>query len=81
MSEPFVVIHGYGVPDRLLRLADVIITESDSPRELAALLTDCPGLTLMLVVRAGPGDASIRRAAVAVYRIWIGQFGAQDPGA
>lgn len=81
MSEPFVVTHLPGVPDRLLRLADVIVTESCSPRELAAILTGCPGLTLVLVVRGDPGGASVRRTAVAAYRIWIGQLGAQDPGA
>jgi hypothetical protein len=81
MSEPFVVNHGPGVPGRLLRLADVIITQAGSDRELADLFSACPGLSLVLVVSADDNDGSARRAAVTAYRIWSGQLGAQDPGA
>jgi hypothetical protein len=81
VSEPFVVTRGSGVPDRLLRLADVIITEPGSGSELAALLAGCPGLSLVLIVHADECDRSARSAAVALYRIWTGQLGAQDNGA
>ncbi|MEV7623173.1 hypothetical protein [Actinoplanes sp. NPDC089786] len=81
MSEPFIVVHGPGVSDRVLRLADVIITDRGSPRELAALFAGCPGLTLVLVVDPGTSYRSVRRAAVAAYQVCIGQFGAQSPGA
>jgi hypothetical protein len=70
MTEPFVVTGAPGVPGRLLRLADVIIIEPDRLDQLAALLADCPGVTLILV-----GTGLPRSVAVAAYQVWIGQFG------
>ncbi|MEV6631107.1 hypothetical protein AB0M54_10165 [Actinoplanes sp. NPDC051470] len=72
MSEPFVVCcHGRAAPDRLLRLADVIVTGPAGPDRIAELFTACPGLTLVVAVdvdgtvalypRSG-SDSSARRA-------------------
>ncbi|GLY94962.1 hypothetical protein [Actinoplanes sp. NBRC 103695] len=97
--EPFVVRRDPSVPDRLIRLADVLITAPDErPRseQIAALFDAYPGLTLILVVGAGRylvvgardgtaatlrlgSSGSVRRAAACAYRVWIGQFGTQDP--
>jgi hypothetical protein len=54
-AEPFVVILGAGhaPPERLIRMADVLITTSDNrsgPAQSIALFGDLPGLTLILVI-------------------------------